>query len=205
MNSSINFIKEEPIAAAVERDIQARMQPGAPPINVANQARTGPPRGTRQLESATGMEPEYLRALLGGAVAALRTLFESGCAEANAALALQSQPERITRQRYGLEHRYSAGRPATDRRFISLFISVPAMDGHLFGGAYINTSRTLPSIYLVPHILGGVVCWTANSTGTPFTAQVVRDLFAGVFRDDTAASERLAPLVGYDLFRTPWS
>jgi osmotically-inducible protein OsmY len=35
MNSDSSWSKDEPITAAIEREIQARMQPGAPPINVA--------------------------------------------------------------------------------------------------------------------------------------------------------------------------
>ena len=163
------------------------------------------PHVQRHPEPGTGIGSAHLRAILGEAVTTLSALFEQGCAAANVAMTLQDRPGSIAGQRYGLEHRYSAGEPATDTGFISLFISVPAIDGHLFGGAYINTSRTLPSIYLVPRILGGMVCWTVSATGTPFTAQVVRDLFAGVFGDDTAAGGRIAPLVGYDLFQTPWS
>jgi len=163
------------------------------------------PHVQRHPEPGTGIGSAHLRAILGEAVTTLSALFEQGCAAANVAMTLQDRPGSIDGQRYGLEHRYSAAEPATDMRFISLFICVPATDGHLFGGAYINTSRTPPSIYLVPHILDGVGCWTVSATGTPFTAQVVRDLFASVFGDDVAAGGRIAPLVGYDLFQTPWS
>ena len=45
----------------------------------------------------------------------------------------------------------------------------------------------------------------AHATGTLFAAQVARDLFAGVFGDDIEAGSRIAPLVGYDMFQTPWS
>jgi len=57
-----------------------------------------------------------------------------------------------------------------------------------------------PPIYLVSRILGGATRWTVSATGTLFTAQEARDLFAGVFGDDIEAGTRIAPLVGYDLF-----
>lgn len=152
-----------------------------------------------------GTESGHIRVLLGDAVAALRALFDGGCEEANAALAGQGRAGRIAYHPSGTERRYCAGDSATDPRFVYLFVLVPAFDEHLFGGAYINSSRTSPSIYLVPCIDGDAACWTVNATGTPFTAQVVRDLFAGVFGDDAAAGWRIAPLAGYDLFWTPWS
>lgn len=67
-----------------------------------------------------------------------------------------------------------------------------------------TSPSALPSIYLVPRIRGDAMTWMVSATGTPFTAQVVRDLFAGVFGDETAAGSRIGPLVGYDLFQTPW-
>ena len=153
----------------------------------------------------TGTEAMHIRVLLGGAVAALRALFEGGCLEANAELAPQGRPGRIAAYHVGAEVRYRTGDPAMDGRFIALFVAVPAADGHIFGGAYVNSSRTRPSIYLVPRILDGAACWTVSATGTLFTARVARDLFAGVFGDDIEAGTRIAPLAGYDLFQTPWS
>ncbi len=38
--NSVNWNTDQPITAAIERQIQARMQPGAPPINVASQGAT---------------------------------------------------------------------------------------------------------------------------------------------------------------------
>jgi osmotically-inducible protein OsmY len=40
MNSDSDWSRDEPITAAIEREIQARMQPDAPPINVAAQGAT---------------------------------------------------------------------------------------------------------------------------------------------------------------------
>ncbi|MGH2346553.1 MAG: BON domain-containing protein [Chloroflexota bacterium] len=37
MNSDSSWSRDEPITAAIEREIQARMQPNAPPISVAAQ------------------------------------------------------------------------------------------------------------------------------------------------------------------------
>ena len=40
MNSDSNWTRDEPITAAIEQEIQARMHPDAPPINVAAQGAT---------------------------------------------------------------------------------------------------------------------------------------------------------------------
>lgn len=159
----------------------------------------------RYWEDARDTASEEIRELLGNAIAALTMLFERGADEANAVTPPQRLRERIAGHRYGLERRYAAGVTPEDLRFVSLFVSVPASDGHRFGGAYINSSRTLPSIFLVPQIVGDRVSWVVSATGTPFGAQLARDLFAAVFGDDARAVARLEPLVGYDLFQTPWS
>jgi len=163
------------------------------------------PPAPQPRDPETNTEAAHIRAHLFEAVAVLRVLFEDGCGEANAARAGHDQAGRIAGHRSGIEQRYCIGDAATDPRFVALFVSVPAVDGHIFGGAYINSSRTSPSIYLVPRMRGDATYWTVSATGAPFTVRVVRDLFAGVFGEDVAASARLAPLVGYDLFQTPWS
>jgi len=163
------------------------------------------PPAPRPRDPRMGTEAAHMRTQLGAAVAALRVLFEDGCGEANATLAGEGRPGRIACRRSGIEQRYCIGDAAKDPRFVALFVSVPAVDGHLFGGAYLNSSGTRPSIYLVPYVGGDAPCWMVSATGAPFTARVVRDLFAAVFHEDMAAGERLVPLAGYDLFQTPWS
>jgi hypothetical protein len=158
-----------------------------------------------RLDPATGMTLEHIRDLLGDAIVALETLFDRGCGEANVALARQSLPQRITCHHIEGECRYGLGDQATDPRFVALNIAVPAIDGHIFGSAYINTSQSLPSICLVPCIWEEIVCWTVSATGTPFTEQVVHNLFACAFQKDARAREQIAPLVGYDVWQTPWS
>jgi len=44
-NRSSGWVTDEPIAQAIEREIQARMQPGAPPIDVSAQDATVTPTG----------------------------------------------------------------------------------------------------------------------------------------------------------------
>ena len=156
------------------------------------------------MDPGIGLAQARVRQLLGEAVGELLSLFEHGRAEADALFERSGRSERIALRRDGNERRYSIG-DASDARFLALFLSVPASDGHIFGGAYVNSSATTPSIYLRPSIADGVARWTLPLSGTAFTAATVRDLFLSVFESDAAATGRVAPLVGCDLWLTPWS
>ena len=155
-------------------------------------------------EPGIGLAQARVRQLLGEATGELLSLFERGRAEADALLERSGRPERIALRRDGIERRYSIG-DGSDARFLALFLAVPACDGHIFGGAYVNSSATAPSIYLRPSIADGVARWTLPLSGTAFAAATVRDLFLSVFEGDAAATGRVAPLVGCDLWLTPWS
>ena len=167
---------------------------------VEERARHEAERGDPPPESATA--PERMPQILRRAVDDLLALFDGAAQDLNST---RAGTNRIALCRQGLERRYCLGDPAASDRFVALFLCVPAHDGHIFGGAFVNSSRTLPSIYLVPYRVGGKARWTVSATGAPFAEQTVRDLFAAVFEDDQQAVERLTPLVGYDLFQLPWS
>lgn len=159
-------------------------------------------RQDRPADLATVPSRERIPELLDCAVAALLALFDGAWRELNST---RAGTDRIDRCHLGLERRYYLGDPAATDRFVAFFMWVPARDGHIFGGAFVNTSRTPPSIYVVPYIIGEEVRWTVSATSTLFTRETVRDLFAAVFEDDQDAAGRIAPLVGYDLFQMPWS
>lgn len=148
--------------------------------------------------------PVHLRSLLRAAVLDLGALFADEHARANGLLEQQGRDERIVVTRHGIERRYSFG-DSVDRRCVSLFACVPAVDGHAFGGAFVTTSKTPPYIYLLPTVEGARVRWIVTATRTSFNRMTARDLFSAVFGDDDEALTRINPLIGFDLFQTPWS
>jgi hypothetical protein len=170
-------------------DAQTAIHYAARPVTVCEERRETP-----------AQQPSPLRA----AVVDLGTLFAEEQARSNSLLAQQGRGERIVLTQHGIERRYAL-EDATVERHVSLFVCVPAVDGHAFGGAFVATSKTPPYIYLMPLVDGAKARWIVTATSAPFGRTTVRDLFAAAFGDDEEATARITPLVGFDLFNTPWS
>lgn len=136
---------------------------------------------------------------------ALWALFDDALTTANAALELAGLAEHVTLDGAGLERRYSLVDADGEERTISLSVALRGAPGHVNGGAFIGLSHTRSPIYVVPETHGEQVRWLVAANGTEFTADLVHDLFLSVFGDDAAATFRLSPLAGSDLFQTPWN
>ena len=187
----------------VEQSSQTRTISGGADIQGARGvlAYTAP---TEVARNDLAMTPVHLRSLLRAAVLDLGSLFADEHARVNSLLAQQGSAERITIAQQGIERRYALGAGA-DVPHVSLFVCVPAADGHVFGGAFVTTSKTSPYIYLMPQIEGARVLWTVTATHTPFNRATARDLFSAAFSNDEDATTRISRLVGFDLFQMPWS
>jgi hypothetical protein len=135
----------------------------------------------------------------------LFSLFDDALTKANAALARAGLVDRVTTRGTGIERSYSLVDANGEERVISISVALQGTAGHINGGAFIGLSRTRLAIYVVPAIHGEQVRWLVAAKGTEFTADLVHDLFLSVFGDDAAATFRLSPLGGSDLFQTPWS
>ena len=131
---------------------------------------------------------------------ALWKMFDDARTEANTALLV----ERISVHHTGVERRYGLLDADGAERTISISVALRDVDGHDSGGAFIGLGGSRLAIYLVPETRGEQVHWLAMD-GTEFTLDLVHDLFLSVFGDDSAATFRLSPMAGSDLFQTPWS
>jgi hypothetical protein len=150
--------------------------------------------------------PEDLtRAKLIASIDVLYTLFREAHVLAHRVMEKAGWPERIVMKQGDGERRYSLTDQRDPWRFVSMHLALPARDGHLFGGAYVTSGQTREAIYLVPSINGDQPAWTVVVTGTYCSAAVILDVFASVFWDDRAATDRVVQLSGFDLFQTPWS
>ena len=83
-------------------------------------------------------------------------------------------------------------------------MALRGVGGHCHGGAFIGLGRTRLPIYVVPETHGKQLRWPVATDGTELTAGLVNNLFLSVFGDDAAATFRLAPLAGSDLFQMSW-
>lgn len=147
----------------------------------------------------------YIRLQLLRAVAVLWTLFDETVAEINSELVHAGTAERVGAAWVEDERRYFLAGSDPPDTAISVFLCLPASCGHLFGGAYVKTSRCEDLIYLVPAIEAAQPRWLITATATECTKMVVHDLFASVLLGDVQAGQRTQCLAGFDLFQTPWS
>jgi hypothetical protein len=131
--------------------------------------------------------------------------FDTAVHEANAALEAAGEPARISVTRTSHERNYSTTGPDGSVRTISVYLVLSVVDGQLSGGAYISTNQSRLSMYLMPSRIDGHAAWIVASSGRAFDDEMVQDLFLSVFADDPAATHRLSPLSGADLFETPWT
>ncbi|MGH2410849.1 MAG: hypothetical protein ACRDGS_10855 [Chloroflexota bacterium] len=138
-------------------------------------------------------------------VEGLWSLFDDARAEANAALAQAGVPERIALEAAPNERRYVLTDPNGFQRTLSISLTLAVIDQQPCGWASICSSTSRGEIHLVPHVERGKVSWQVAAPGGKLTAAVVRDLFLNVFADDPAATLRLSPLGGRDLFQSPWN
>ena len=187
----------------IEQPNQTRTHAGAVPRQDAPKVLhySAPPVAACEERAGTPLQQSSpLRA----AVVDLGALFAQEQERTNYRLAQQGRGDRISRAQHGIERRYAL-QDDTDGRYVSLSVCVPAVDGHAFGGAFVTTSKTPPYIYLMPLVDDAQVTWIVTATRAPFSKAMVRDLFSAAFGDDDEATARIAPLVGFDLFNTPWS
>lgn len=133
-----------------------------------------------------------------GAIAALWILVDEAVTQATVALVHAGLPERIQTLRTDQEYQLGLEGPEGDARYIRLFVSLRAVQGHLSGGAQITTSATRATIYLLPSIAGGRLRWLVPATGTEFMARTVDDLLLSVLANDPAATRRLEPYFSID-------
>lgn len=143
--------------------------------------------------------------LLGDATEALWLPFDAAVREANAALEQAGEPGRISITRTIRERQYGAEGPDGSQRQIAVYLVLSVVEDRLTGGAYVSTNQSRLSMYLVPEKTATDVHWIVASSGLPFNIDMVHDLFLSVFADDPAATHRLSPLSGSDLFQTPWA
>jgi hypothetical protein len=186
-----------------EQHGQTRMLPIGAGVKVAPEV---PPAGVRPDVARNSLDatPVSVPSLLRAAVIDLGSFFEEERVCMNDQLARQGRPEWITVTQHGIERRYSFYEGMSER-YVSLFTCVPARDGHVFGGAFVRTSKTPPYVYLLPQIVGARARWIVTATRSAFNRMVVLDFFSAAFVDDAEAVARIAPLVGFDLFQMPWS
>ncbi|MDB5058331.1 MAG: hypothetical protein JWO59_1803 [Chloroflexi bacterium] len=138
-------------------------------------------------------------------IGVLWALLDDAVTNANVALAEAGLAERITMQGPGSERCYILVEADGEERTISISVALPEIVGHEKGGVFIGLGRTRLSIFLVPETHGADTRWLVATDGTEFTADLVHDIFLSVFGDDSAATFRLSPLGGSNLFQTPWS
>jgi hypothetical protein len=99
--------------------------------------------------------------------------------------------------------RYYANGPDGHERYIAV-LPLRRGEGEEAIGAYISTSNTRATMYVVPVEKGSRVAWQVAVSGQPFDAGVVQDLFLSIFANDPGATSRLSPLSGAGYFQTPW-
>lgn len=137
------------------------------------------------------------------ALAALWGLFDQACSQANEALGAFGIAEGITLREEDNLRRYCTTGSNGTLRFIAILPLLRAEGGEA-AGAYIGTSSTRATMYLVPMETRSRVVWRVATSGRTFDADVVHDLFLSIFADDPAATSRLSPLSGGGYFQTPW-
>ncbi|HXT38101.1 MAG TPA: hypothetical protein VN837_21200 [Chloroflexota bacterium] len=138
-------------------------------------------------------------------VEALWSLFDAARTEANAALAQAGVPERIALEATPNERRYVLTEPSGLQRSLSITLTLAVIDRQPCGWASIRDSGSRAGIHLVPRVEQGNVSWQVAAPKARLTPVVVHDLFLSVFADDPAATLRLSPLGGSDLFQNPWN
>ncbi|HEY8284937.1 MAG TPA: hypothetical protein VIJ28_11185 [Chloroflexota bacterium] len=135
----------------------------------------------------------------------LWSLFDVARTEANAALAQAGARERIGLESAPNERHYVLSEPGGAQRTLSVSLTLAMIDQQPCGWASIRNSTGRAEIHLVPRMERGNVAWQVAAPRTKLTAAVVQDLFLSVFADDPAATLRLSPLGGADLFQNPWN
>ncbi len=136
---------------------------------------------------------------------ALWELFDDAWTQANTALEQAGVPERIGMERTHNERRYVLTEPDGAQRTLSIVLTLAVIDQQPCGWASILPSTSRAEIQLVPRVERGKVAWQVAASSAKLTAAVVQDLFLSVFADDPAATLRLSPLGGSDLFQNPWN
>jgi hypothetical protein len=138
------------------------------------------------------------------AVASVWDLFDQAHLQANKAMESAGVPERIVVNRTGNEGRYCLAGPNGGLRTISVFVNVPVVREHVFGGVDISNSQTRQPISLIPVPAVDSIRWQVAPLGVWFDEELVHNLFLSVFGDDPFATALLSPLSGIDAFETPW-
>jgi hypothetical protein len=137
------------------------------------------------------------------ALDALWDLFDQARSQANEALTAFGMAEGITLRDEDNVRRYCAAGADGALRFIAI-VPMRRSGSDEAIGAYISTSRTRATMYLVPATKRSRIIWQVAASGQPFDPDVVHDLFLSVFADDPSATSRLSPMSGSTYFQTPW-
>ncbi|HEY8286150.1 MAG TPA: hypothetical protein VIJ28_17335 [Chloroflexota bacterium] len=138
-------------------------------------------------------------------VEGLWSLFDAARAEANAALAQAGVPERIALEAAPNERRYVLTEANGFQRALAISLTLAVIDQQPCGWASIRNSASRGEIHLIPRVERGIVSWRVAASNGKLTSAVAQDLFLNVFADDPAATLRLSPLGGSDLFQNPWN
>jgi hypothetical protein len=145
-------------------------------------------------------EEEAFRAA--AAFGALWDLFDKARSQANEALRTYGIGEGIAVREEETLRRYCATGADGQERHIAV-LPLRRGEGGEAIGAYIGTSSTRATMYVVPMEKRGRVAWQVAASGQQFDADVVHDLFLSIFADDPAATSRLSPLSGTVYFQIP--
>ena len=138
------------------------------------------------------------------ALAALWDLFDQSLDQANAALGALGMTGKMDLRDGPTERRYCTTGTGDTQRFIAIVPLLSSAEHGQDTGAFVGTSSTRATMYLVPIVQGGRVGLQVAASGKPFDVDVVHDLFLSVFADDPGATSRLSPLSGSSYFQTPW-
>src|SRR5690348_4537083 len=122
-----------------------------------------------------GAAPREEAARAAAALAALWDLFDQTCSQANEALGAFGIAEGITLREEGNLRRFCATGSDGTLRFIAILPLLRGEGGEA-AGAYIGTSSTRATMYLVPAETRRRVVWRVAVSGRPFDADVVHDL-----------------------------
>jgi hypothetical protein len=137
------------------------------------------------------------------ALDALWNLFDEARGQANEAMGAAGIVDGITVREEANVRRYTLAGADGGQRFIAI-MPMLRPDGGDAVGAYVGTSATRASMYLVPLEKRKQLLWQVAASGQSFDARVVRDLFLSIFADDPGATKRLSPISGAGYFQTPW-
>lgn len=124
------------------------------------------------------------------AVTAFWAHHDQACNGLNREPAHTGSTDRVIGRWTGDERRYCLVRPATRFAAVSGYFALPASDGHVFGGASVQTMRRANANYLLPAGDFGEPGWLITAAGSECTREDVLDVWASVFLEDSDAEHR---------------